>query len=66
MLTKIGDSVRPCFPAHRDETHPGTLRVRARLGNVFLVDSVSAQPEPNGAVRIGGQVWVKSWVKVTP
>lgn len=60
MLTKRGDSVRPCFSAKRSDTRTGPPLVRARLGKVFVAESVTDQ-----AVRIGEQ-WVKSWLRVTP
>lgn len=65
METVIGQLIRPCWPAQRTNQNRATPpNVRAYLGNVFVVDAVSAQPLPNGAVRIGGQVWCKSWTRV--
>ncbi len=62
--TRVGDHVRPCFNAQCTDEIGSAPKVRARLGNVFTVDAVSASPKPNGAVRIGGNCWVKSWIRV--
>ncbi len=63
-MTAVGTNIRPCFNAKKSDTHAGVPLVRARLGNVFTVDAVSTSPAPNGAVRINGVVWIKSWLKV--
>jgi hypothetical protein len=66
MTTRIGDKIRPCWGAARFDLNLGSVpKVKARLGNVFTVDAVSAQPLPNGAVRIKGEVWVRSWVRIS-
>lgn len=65
MSTSVGQLIRPCWPAQRtNQNRAEPPNLRARLGNVFAVDAVSSSPAPHGAVRIGGQIWIKSWLRV--
>ncbi len=60
--TKLGDLVRPCWPAQRvNQNRAFPPNVAAYLGSVFTVDAVTTN-----AVRIGGCVWIKSWIRVSP
>lgn len=59
-MTSIGQLVRPCWPAQRTNQNRATPpNVRAYLGKTFVVDAVT-----HNAVRIGGNVWLRSWVRV--
>lgn len=64
-MTALGTKIRPCWNAVRLNLARSTPpKLPARLGKIFTVDAISASPAPNGAVRIGGCVWIRSWVRV--